>query len=82
MALSGGRKLDDIFQQIWLLEKGFAEQPSMELARSLVETLSQVGTRGYFNPVLGISWMPSAMEEKMKIYKSYLETIKSIDQDG
>jgi hypothetical protein len=74
MVSNGARKMDELFQQIWSLEQGFADQPSVELAETLVNCLSQVGNRGYFNPVLKISWMPYSLEQKLKTYQGYIRS--------
>ncbi|MDR3561106.1 MAG: hypothetical protein P4N59_06670 [Negativicutes bacterium] len=75
-------KMDELFRQIWLLEQRFSNQPSPELARTLVEHLSRVGSRGYFNPVLGVSWMPASMAEKRLSYQRYIESQCEGCQEG
>ncbi len=74
MVSNGEKKLDELFRQIWSLEQGFTKEPSVELAQTLVACLSRIGNRGYYNPVLGISWMPLGMEQKRKTYQSYLDS--------
>lgn len=66
-----GGKLDDLFKQIWSLEQEFQQSPSKELAAQLVICLQKVAHMGYYNPVLGISWTPMEMKNKLSRYSGY-----------
>ncbi|MDR3589459.1 MAG: hypothetical protein P4N41_07325 [Negativicutes bacterium] len=82
MDSDGKRKMDELFRQIWTLEQTFAREPSAELAETLVVCLNQVGSRGYFNPVLGVSWTPFGMARKLKSYQGYLDSDPSAGPGG
>jgi hypothetical protein len=75
----GGGKKDELFRQIWTLEKKFNERPDIELAQALVTCICQVVNSGYYNPVLGVSWMPSDMQKKIATYQGYLESNPQMD---